>query len=192
MAKKFDFKPDRPRSSLLSKLYLTQKQRRNLLKWVLYAAMLLVLSVVQDVLLCKVDILGATTELVPCGIFMICLLEGAENSCVFSLIAACLYLFSGSSAGNFVIVLITVIAFVACLVRQSYFQAGFGAAILCTFGAMLLFELGSFSIVAFFGQTYGGRVGVAVLTALYTALVAPVLYPVFQLIGKIGGETWKE
>ena len=119
MAKKVDFKPDKPRSSLLSKLYLTQKQRQGLLKWVLYAAILLVLSVVQDVLMCKVRLFGATTDLVPCGIFLICLLEGTEAGCVFSLIASCLYLFSGSAAGNFVIVLITVIAFVTCMVRQS-------------------------------------------------------------------------
>ena len=192
MARKVDFKPDKPRSSLLSKLYLTQKQRRNLLKWVLYATLLVVLSVLQDVIFCKLRLFGATTELVPCGIFMICLLEGTESGCVFSLIASCLYLFSGSAAGNYVIVLITVIAFLTCMVRQSYFQAGFGAAMLCTLGAMLLFELSVFSIVAFFGQTYTSRIGVALLTALFSALAAPILYPVLQLIAKIGGETWKE
>lgn len=192
MAKKVEFKPDKPRSGLLSKLYLTQKQRQNLLKWVLYALLLLVLSVVQDVLLCKVRLFGATTELVPCGIFLICLLEGTETGCVFSLVASCLYLFSGSAAGNYVIVLLTVIAFVACMVRQSYFQAGFGAALFCTSGAMLLYELGVFSIAAFFGQTYTGRIGVSLLTALYTTLAVPVLYPILRLISKIGGETWKE
>ncbi len=192
MAKKMDFKPDKPRSSLLSKLYLTQKQRRSLLKWVLYIAVLLVLSVLQDVLLCNVHILGATTELVPCGIFLICLLEGAENGSVFSLIAACFYLFSGSAAGNYVIVLITLIAFLACFVRQSYFQAGFSTALLCTCGAMLVYELSVFSIGAFFGQTYSGRMGVFFLTAFLTTLAAPILYPLLQFIGKIGGETWKE
>lgn len=192
MAKKVDFKPDKPRSSLLSKLYLTQKQRRSLLKWALYIAVLLVLSVVQDVLLCKVRLFGATTELVPCGIFLICLLEGAETGSIFSLATACLYLFSGSAAGNYVIVLITVIAIFACFVRQSYFQTGFGAALLCTCGALVLYELGVFSIAAFFGQTYSGRLGIFLLTALLTTLATPILYPILRLIGKIGGETWKE
>lgn len=192
MAKKVDFKPDKPRSSLLSKLYLTQKQRKTLLKWVLYIAVLLVLSVLQDVILCKVSLFGATTELVPCGIFMICLLEGTEVGSLFSLVASCLYLFSGSAAGNYSIVLITVIAFLTCLVRQSYFQTGFGAAMLCTGGALIVYELALFSIVAFFGQTYPSRIGVFLLTALLTTLAAPILYPILQLIGKIGGETWKE
>lgn len=192
MAKKVDFKPDKPRSGLLNKLYLTQKQRKSLLKWVLYITVLLVLSILQDVLLCRMSLFGATTELVPCGIFMICLLEGTEVGSLFSLVASCLYLFSGSAAGNYSIVLITVISFLACLIRQSYFQTGFGAAMLCTGGALLLYELAVFSIVAFFGQTYTDRIGVFLLTALLTMLAAPILYPILQLIGKIGGQSWKE
>ena len=73
MAKRNEFKPDKPRSGVLSKLFLTQLQRRSLLKWGIYALLLLVLSVVQDVLLCRVRLFGATTELVPCTIFLICL-----------------------------------------------------------------------------------------------------------------------
>ena len=40
------------RSGLLSKLFLTKQQRRSVLKWTLYAMVLVVLSVLQDVLLC--------------------------------------------------------------------------------------------------------------------------------------------
>ena len=68
--------------------------------------MLLVLSVLQDVLLCRFHIFGATTELVPCGIFLICILEGTERSCIFALVASLFYLFSGSSAGIYSIVLV--------------------------------------------------------------------------------------
>ena len=79
MGKKYEFQPDKPRSTWLSKLYLTRLQRLALLKWVLYALMVLVLSVVQDVVLCRFRLFGATTELVPCGIFLLCLL-GCGNS----------------------------------------------------------------------------------------------------------------
>ena len=119
MAKKYEFKPDRPHATFLSKLYLTQKQRKSLLKWVLYGLVLVVLSVLQDVLLCRLDIFGATTELVPCAIFLICLMESVESGTIFALVAGSLYVFSGSSAGNHVIVLIPVIAFMVCLLRQS-------------------------------------------------------------------------
>ena len=44
MAKKYEFKPDKPVSGIFSKLFLTPKQRRSILRWGLYALVLLVLS----------------------------------------------------------------------------------------------------------------------------------------------------
>ena len=46
MAKKYEFKPDKPYSGFWEKLLLTRLQRKGLLKWSLYALSLLVLSVV--------------------------------------------------------------------------------------------------------------------------------------------------
>ena len=43
MAKNYEFRPDKPQVSWLSKLHLTQLQRQALLKWTLYALLLLVL-----------------------------------------------------------------------------------------------------------------------------------------------------
>ena len=192
MAKKVEFKPDKPRASWLSKLYLTQKQRKSLLKWGLYTAVLLVLAILQDVLLCKMSILGATTELVPCGIFMICLLEGVETGTLFALISSTLYLFSGSAAGNYALVLLTVIGFLITYFRQAYLQKGFSAAMLCTAVGLLLYQLSVFFIAVFFGQTYMGRIGVAFVTTVLTLLTAPVLYPLLRAICKLGGEAWKE
>jgi len=192
MAKKYEFKPDKPQATFLSKLYLTPKQRRSLLKWVLYGLVLVVLSVLQDVLLCRVSIFGATTELVPCGIFLICLLEGVENGTLFALVAGALYVFSGSSAGNHVIVLIPVIGFLVTWLRQSYLRSGFGAAMLCSTVAMVLYVLTVFLVSVFFGMTPFSRIGVFGLQTALTLLAAPALYPLVRLIGKVGGEAWKE
>ena len=74
MAKKFDIQPDKPHSGFFGKLYLTKKQRKVLTKWVLYSLVLLALSLLQDVMLCHVRLFGATTDLIPCGIFLICLI----------------------------------------------------------------------------------------------------------------------
>ena len=136
--RKEEFREDKPRSGLLSKLYLTQKQRLQLLKWALYALVLVVLSVVQDVLLSRFSIFGTTTELVPCGIFLIVVAEGMETGSVFSLIAACCYLFSGSAAGNYTIVIITLLSIGAASFRQSYLRKGFGASMLCVALATVL------------------------------------------------------
>ena len=192
MAKKYEFRPDKPRSGFFSKLYLTQKQRRAVLKWTLYTLVLLVLSVVQDVLLCRIRIFGATTELVPCGIFLICVFEGMESGSVFSLVASMGYLFSGSAAGNYSIVFITALAVAVTYFRQSYLQRGVGATVLCVFAAMLVYELAVFAIGLFLGLTTASRVGVFCLTALLSLLAIPVLYPILTSISTIGGEAWKE
>lgn len=188
MAKKYEFKPDKPRASLLSKLFLTQKQRQNLLKWGLYALVLVILSVLQDVLLCRVRLFGGTTELVPCGIFLICILEGLEKGSVFSLIASLLYLFSGSAAGTYSVVFITGLAVFVTAFRQSYLQHGFSAAALCTAAAMLFYELATFSIAVFLGAAQLSSLPAVLVTGLMTLPAIPVLYPVFLAIG---GNQWE-
>ena len=192
MAKKHEFKPDKPANGLLSKLFLTQKQRKSVLKWTLYGLVLLALSVLQDVLLCRFRLFGATTELVPCGIFLICLLEGLERGCIFSLCAACVYLFSGSAAGNYSIVFITALSVGVTAFRQNFLRKSFDAAMLCTAAAMILYELAVFFIGLFLGMTTFGRIGSHCLTALLTLIAAPVLYPLVHTISTIGGEAWKE
>lgn len=192
MARKYEFKPDKPYSGFFEKLYLTRKQRKSLLKWALYALVLLVLGVLQDVILCRFRLFGATTELVPCAIFLICLLEGAESGSVFSLVASLLYLFSSTAPGAYAMVIITALAVFTCIFRQAYLQKGFGAAMLCTGAAMVLYELLVFAIGLFLGLTHLGRAGAFLLTAALSMVAAPVLYPLFLSIESIGGETWKE
>ena len=192
MAKKYEFKPDRPYSGFWGKLLLTRLQRRALLKWCLYALSLLVLSVLQDVLLCRVSIFGATTELVPCGIFLICILEGAEGGAVFTLLSAWIYLYTGTPAGPYCIVFITAIGLGVSVFRQAYLQRGFGTAILCVCVCMVVYELATFGIGLFLGQTYGYRILGFLITAVSSVLVVPVLYPVFLRIQAIGGEIWRE
>ena len=190
--KKQDFQPDRTGNSFLNKLYLTPRQRLSILKWSLYCLLLVTLSVLQDVLLCRLQLFGATTELVPCGILMICLAEGMEYGSVFSLIAACLYLFTGSSAGYHTIVVLTFICVFASFFRQSYLRKGFFATMLCTVAGVLAFQYLSFFFCLLFGQTHFARIGVPLVTGLLTLIGAPVLYPLIRGISTIGGEAWKE
>ena len=190
--KKQDFQPDRPRSGLLSKLYLTPKQRLSLLKWGLYSVLLVLLSVVQDVLLCRMHIFGATTELVPCGILMICLAEGMEYGSIFSLVAACAYLFSGSSAGYHTIVLMPLLSILLTYFRQSLLRKSFFATMLCTIAGVMAYELLSFLFCVIFNITRLDRIMVPVITGLLTLIAAPMLYPMIRGISTLGGEAWKE
>lgn len=192
MAKRNEFKPDKPRSGFLSKLYLTRLQRRTLLKWVLYALVLVGLSVLQDVILCQVRIFGATTDMIPAAIFLICVLEELQRGSVFSLVASVVYLFSESSLGPYTIVFITALAVFAAYFRQSYLQESFGAAALCAVSATVLYELATFCMGLFLGLTTPARVGAFLLTAVLSAAAVLALYPAFLAIGRIGGQQWKE
>ena len=125
MAKKYEFRPDKTGNGILSKLYLTATQRRAILKWSLYAGLLLILSLLQDVILSKVRFLGATTDLVPCAIILICILEEAHKSAIFTLIASCLFLVSGTAPGPYCLVFLTALALMASLIRQSLLSKRF-------------------------------------------------------------------
>lgn len=191
MAKKHEFRPDKPKFSLLNYLILAPSQRRSLLKWGLYTVMLVALSVLQDVVLSKVRLFGATTELIPCAIFLICILEGVQHSCIFALVAGLLYLFSGTAPGVYSMVAITFCAVGVCILRQTYLQERFSSAMLCVSLAMILYVLVNFIFGLFLGLTIWSRFPGFLITVVLSLLAVPVLYPLFKAIGKIGGQVWK-
>ena len=192
MSNKNEFQPDKPRLGILDRLYLTRQQRKVLLKWVLYSLALLVLSLLQDVILCRFHLLGATTDLIPCAVILICLLEGLHSGCVFALCASCLYLFSGTAPGIYAMVLLTTLAIFATLFRQAYMQKGFWSALVCTIPTVFAYEMLIFICGLFLKLTLPARfIGFCITTCL-TCLTIPVLYPLFLRIASIGGEPWKE
>ncbi len=192
MAKRQDFRPDKPTTSFFSHLILTKNQQKTLLKWVFYTLLLIFLSVVQDVLLSQVRLFGSTTELIPCGIFLICILEGTHTGSVFALVASLLYLFSGTAPGPYSMVAITFFSVGACIFRQAYLQESFSSAFLCTAMAMFCYVLTNFLFGLFLGLAPLSRVFGFLLTAVLTLLSVPILYPVLKAIGAFGGYQWKE
>ena len=192
MAKKYEFQPDKPYATWLSKLQLTKQQQKQLLKWTLYALILLILSLAQDVVLCRFRLYGGTSELVPCGIFIISIMEGTQKCSVFALIASGFYLLSGSAPGPHVLVLITVMAIVVTALRQTYLHPRFPAVLMCTALAMAVYELGVFALCLLLGQVTADRYMTFVVPAVTSLAAVPIVYPIAKLIGKIGGETWKE
>lgn len=190
--KRYEFRPDKVDHDILGKLLLTKKQFHSLLRWLLYSIVCLAGLILQDVVMNRFKIFGATTDLVPVMIFMICLLQGAESSCIFTLSAAVIYHFSGSAPGVYCIPLLVFLGILASIVRQAYLQKGFSALILCSSLALLLYEAGIFAIALFLKLTMANRYPVFLITALISLICVPLLYPILSSIGKIGGETWKE
>lgn len=189
--RKQDFKPD-AEAGLIKNLHLTRQQRQTFLKWFLYAFVCVFLLVFQDVVMSRVSIYGATTDLCAGAMLLITVLVGTENGSLFILIGSTLYVFSGSAPGAYSIATLTFLGVGATYFRQRYWRRGMATTVLCAGLALLMFELITFIIGSFLGLTYWGRIGVFALTAGLTALVMIPLYPLVYSIGKIGGATWKE
>ena len=192
MKKERSFRPDKVGTTVLHKLYISPSQRRTILKWSLYSAVLILISVIQDVMLSNLRLYGATTELVPCAIFLIAVLEGAEGGSVFTLVAAWIYLYTGTPAGPYCIVFITALGLGVSMFRQAYLQRGIGTAVLCVAVCMLVYELAVFGIGIFLGETQFYRILGFLITAITSVVAVPALYPLFLRIQAIGGETWRE
>ena len=192
MAKDYDFRPDADNSVDLDKLLLTQRQRFNLLRWVLYGMLCLAGLLLQDAVLCRVDVRGGCTDLVPCLIFMITALQGAEQGSIFALIAAVFYYCTGSAPGLYVIPVITVFAVLVAVFRQACLRRGFFSIFLCAAVSIFVYEMVVFGIGLFMNQTLPQRWVSAALTAALTLVAVPMVYPIVRAVGKIGGETWKE
>lgn len=193
MAKrKYEFQPDRPRGSLLEKLYLTRKQRFTLLRWLLHSLILLMLSLLQDVILCRMQIFGATTDLVPGAIFTLCVLLGTQRGCVFALVAGALFQFSGAGPGYHAIALIPVLAVGICMLDQVLLRKSVSSDLLCSSLSIFLYEMLIFAIGVATGETALFRIGSAISTGVMTIACCFALYPLFTAIEKIGGNSWIE
>lgn len=190
--KAVEFKPDSQESSILKMLHLTQMQRDVLLKWGLYIVLIVGLCMIQDVIMSQVTIFGATTDLAVCAILLITVIEGIEVGSIFVLIASCLFYFSGSSPGPTSVGLMTFLGIGACLFRQMYWHRNQGSIVLCAGLALMLYELGTFTVGIFTELTRWDRLGVFVTTALLSIAVMIPLYSLVNRIGQIGGNTWKE
>ena len=190
--KRNDFRPDSDGTGLLSKLYLTRKQRQAFLKWLLYGLSCLVLLILQDVLLTRFPLFGAVADPVACAIVLICLLQGAESGGLFALVASALYVFSGSAPGPYTIVFLTVYSVLAAIFRQAYLRKGVISLCLCAFLAMMAYEMSLFGIGLFLKFTVSRWFPSFLLSGVYSVAVLPLLYPIMRSIGNIGGEIWKD
>jgi rod shape-determining protein MreD len=190
--RKYEFRPDKVKTDFLGKLYLTPQQRKQLLRWLLFAVLLVVTSVVQDVVLCRMQIFGATTDLVPLVIILICVQIGADRAAIFSLIAAMLYKFSGTAPGYYSMALIPVLALLAAMLRQSYFRRSFGSVFLCVTAAIVLYEMLVLVCGLIFLNTTSQRALRFLATGLLSAATCPILYSITKAIDNIVEKSWTD
>jgi len=190
--KDLEFKPDVNPSTFVKTARLSHQQKLLLSKWLLYTALCIFLLVVQDVLMSKLRLFGATTDLAVCAILLVAMLEGVETGSLFLLIASTVYYFTGSAPGPYCIALLTVLGVGAMLLRQMFLHRSKGTIVVCTGITIILYEIGLFIVGLASGLTLFSRLPVFLFVGLYSALALIPLYNSFEKISLIGGTPWKE
>lgn len=187
-----EFRPDPKQISLPKLFFMTQVQQMRLLKWALYILTIILLLTIQDIIMSRVSIFGATTDLAVCVILLITVIEGVEIGSLFVLIASILYYFSGSAPGAYCIALLTFIGTAATLLRQAFLHRNKISIVLAAGLALMLYEIGLYIVGLGLGLTRWSRVMAFLLTGGYSWAVMIPLYTLINKIGLIGGTTWKE
>lgn len=192
LLKKNEFRPDRRTNIQWNKLWPTPKQQLGILCWALYAVVCVVGLIAQDVALYRVDVFGGCTDILPCLVLMITVVQGVESGSVFALVASVVYYLSGSSSGFQVIPLLTAVAVLVVIFRQAFLRRGFWTVLWCSLMGMFLYEMGLFTISLFLNLTTIGRIGSSLATVVLSMVAVPVCYPLIMAIGKLGGQPWGE
>ena len=191
-ASRAEFQPDRQESALVKSLHFTKQQRQNLLRWGLLILTCILCLVIQDCVMSRIHLFGATTDLGVAAVLLIALLEGTQTGSIFALLAGTVYFFSGSAPGAYCVALLTIPAMLCGLFRQKFWRRSTGSLILCSAIAMLIYEVGLYGVALFLGQTRFDRFPFFLLTALYSIAVMIPLYQLIYRIGSIGGHVWNE
>ena len=189
---KSEFRPDPVQISLPKLFFMTQVQRARLIKWALYILTMILLLTIQDVIMSRFRLLGATTDLPACVIFLITVIEGSQTGSLFVLIASVLYYFSGTAPGPYCIALLSFIGVAATLLRQVWLHRNKMSIVLSAGLALMLYEIGLYIVGLFMGLTRWGRIFAFLLTGGYSWAAMVPLYNLINKIGLIGGNTWKE
>lgn len=187
-----EFRPDSSGISPLKSLRFTHQQTLELLRWVLYISVCVGALIVQDTMMSRVTLWGATTDLAVGAMLVITVMEGSEVGSVFILIASIFYYFSGSAPGPYSVGMLTAFGLFATLIRQKIWHRSPGSILLCAGLAVLAYELGLYVLGMFLGLTRWYRFPRFFLTAVYTFVTMIPLYYLIHRIGQIGGYTWKE
>lgn len=192
LSKQSEFKPDPRQNSLYGLFHVTQLQKQRMLKWTLYVLTGILLLTIQDVIMSRVSIFGATTDLPVVYILLITVIEGVDVGSLFVLFASTIYYFSGSAPGPYCIGLLCAVGIIATLLRQAYLRRTKASIVICAGIALTIYEMGLFVVGIGLGLTRWDRVFSFLITAGYSFGVMVLLYPLINRIGLIGGTTWKE
>ena len=177
----------------LQKLRITKKQGRTLLKWVLYAAVLVVIVVVQGVILSRLPLFGAKVNLLPCYVMCVCIVEGADRGGVFALFASLVWALSGAQLGAVSILVLTLGGLAAGILMERLLRDNLVTCVLCCLAVTLVHESAILLLLLFLGQvTPFQYVRILLPGAAFSVVPCPAFYYLSRAITRVGGNLWNE
>lgn len=179
-------------TTLAGKLYLTQGQRVKALRWGLAALVVFVTVLFQDVVFSRITVFGCSLSFVPAVILLVCMMAPTEGACVFALCTALFWSFDGAPLGSVSILLLPAEAAVLGAWRQARLTRNLTSVLLCCLLGLTVHEELRFFVALFLGRAPWAFWYQGLVTAIFSFLACPVLYPVIQAIGRIGGTQWNE
>ncbi len=172
---------------MLDKLYVTPRQWMHILRWSLYALLLLAAMLVQTVVLGNRTLFGAKPDFVPVVITCICLREGAERGGLFALLGSIFWALSGVDMGSVYIIVLTILPILGSLFCKRYLSGRYIPCLFLCFLSLFVHHNVSFLLKYIYdgiaGSLYFSRLLPCVLVSL---LAQPLCYWLVKCIEKIG------
>ncbi len=179
-------------TTLVGKLFLTPTQRKLLLKWGLFALSFLLLQVLQDVVFSRTKLLGGCPDIVPAWLLLVCFTQNTAPGALFVLGCCTFRCLCGAALGPVSLGVLVFAGIFLSALRSTSLWGQVRSLFFCCWAALLAHQLLLFALGVFLGHTTMGKLLSALGGCLGAWLAVPVLYPVAQAIGKIGGQVWKE
>jgi len=158
---------------------------KNIIMWALYAAMFLVVMLLQTSVFGRTRIWGIKPNLIAVALVCISVFVGHESGGLFCLLAALVWHLSGAEDGPVAILTMTVCGIASGFVCSQFSRRFFPALGLCA-GALLLHESAVFLMKYYLGAADGMLILWVLKIALLSVPAWPICYVVAKAIRKVG------
>lgn len=172
---------------MLDKLYITPKQWKHILRWCMYALLLLAAMMLQTVILGNHTILGVTPDFVPVVIACVCMREGPERGGLFALLGSLFWYLSGADQGSISIAIMTIVPVLGSVFTGSLLINRYVPCLVVTFLTLFLQQVTLLGLGMFLGRMSGLLFFTHVLPCVILSLFAqPPVYWLVKRIERIG------
>lgn len=163
-----------------------REKYKNALMWALYAALVLLVMVVQTVSFGRPRFLGAKLCFVPVLVACVAMHVGSEAGSVFGMACGLVWTLSGADGGALHIVLLSVCGAAAGYLCDRYLVRSVVSALMMSLMSLLVCQLTLFFFKCLFSTIGIGAIGQVLAQVGLSLLLCPLVYLAAWAIRKAG------